>query len=79
MNRPALTIRAIPVPREGAERAFDAALDLLAEALAEQIIADARAEVAGRLGVSPDAIDRERGGLHEELRAEADPTRWGAR
>jgi hypothetical protein len=79
VNRPALTIRAIPVPREGAERSFHAAIDILAEALAQQIIADARAEVAARLGVAPDAIDREHGGLQDELRVEADPTRRGAR
>lgn len=83
MTAPTLTFRVIPVPvpPEEAERAVSNALDLLAGALADKFIADARAEVAARLGVAPDTIDRERGGLHDELRAVADPTprRRGAR
>jgi hypothetical protein len=41
--------------------AADLALDLLASALADLLIAEARAEVASELGVSPGSIDREQG------------------
>ncbi len=61
--KPRLTIRAIPVPRDDAERSFSAALDLLAEGLAALVIEEARAEVAARLGVAPESIDRETGRL----------------
>lgn len=47
------------MPREDAEQSFAAALDLLAEGLAQLVIEDARAEVAARLGVAPEQIDRE--------------------
>jgi len=43
-----------------AERSFHRAIDLLADALAEQIIAQARIDVAVNLGRCPNGIDRDR-------------------
>ncbi len=72
--KPRITFRAIPVPREDAERRFRHACALLAEGLADLFIADARAEVAAELGLQPDGIDREGGRLSEEVeRIEAAP------
>lgn len=48
-------------PDPQAAEAADQALDLLAGALADLLIADARAEVAAELGVAESSIDRERG------------------
>lgn len=56
-----LTIEVTTVPTADYDRLLDEALDALADALAERFIANARAQVAARLGVSPDSIDRERG------------------
>ena len=64
-----LTIRAIFVPREDAERSMKCAIGLLADALAELAISEARAEVAASLGVNPEQIDREQGRLAEEAEA----------
>lgn len=64
--KPNLTIRAIAVPAEDARRSFRHAIGLLADALADAAIAEARAQVAAELGAAPDAIDRERGRLAEE-------------
>ena len=64
--KPKLTIRAIPVASEDARRSFGHAIGLLAEALANQAIAEAREQVASELGATPDGIDRERGRLTEE-------------
>ena len=44
-----------------AAEAADRALDLLASALADLLITEARAEVAAELGLDEAAIDRERG------------------
>ena len=74
-----LTIVAVPVPRDDAERDFDHALDLLAEGLAALVIEEARAEVAARLGVAPESIDREHRGFEDDLRRLADPVAGGAR
>ncbi len=67
MKKSRLTFRAIPVPREDAERRFRHACALLAEGLADLFIAEARAEVAADLGVDPERIDREDGRLSEEV------------
>ena len=56
-----LTTYAVQRPDEEAVEAADLALDLLASALADLLIAEARAEVASELGVSPGSIDREQG------------------
>ena len=74
-----LTIRAVPVPRRDAERSFSDALDLLAEGLASVVIEEARAEVAARLGVAPESIDREQHGLDDALRRLSDPLAGVAR
>lgn len=57
---PRLRVVVTPIPTEDAQRAWDEALDAFAEAMADRLIAQARAEVAAELGVDPDAIDRER-------------------
>lgn len=74
-----LTLRAIRVPRRDAERAFDTALDLLAEGLATVVIDESRAEVAARMGVAPESIDREQHDLDAVLRRVADPLAGGNR
>ena len=48
-------------PDEDAAAAADRALDLLAGALADLLIDEARAEVAGEIGLDESSIDRERG------------------
>ena len=55
-----LKVRVLPIPTEDALRAWDEALDAFAEAMADRLIANARAEVAAELGLDPDAIDLER-------------------
>ena len=68
--KPEWKVQLVPIPRAEATRAFDQILDLLADALAEQLIADARAEVAVKLGKDPRSIDREHS--RETSRAVAD-------
>ncbi len=65
-RRPQLTARIVLVPHPLADEHRRAALQLLGRALADQVIATARAEVAARLGVSPETIDREHGQLAED-------------
>ena len=72
MSRPRrqpLTARVLPVPDPSADQALDHVFDLLADALADLAIAEARADVAGRLGVAAEHIDREAGRLDEADRA----------
>ncbi len=59
----ARTLQSYAVLRQDDEaaEAADRALDLLAGALADLLIAEARAEVAAELGLDESAIDRERG------------------
>lgn len=59
-KHPRLRVLVKPIPTEDALRAEDEALDAFAEAMADRLIANARAEVAAELGLDPDAIDRER-------------------
>ena len=66
-----VTLRPVIVlePDPDAHRAWDRALDLLADAIAEQLIAEARAEVARELGLDEGALERERESLTETARA----------
>ena len=57
--KPRLRIEVVPVPTEDAHRALEGCLNVLADALAERLIAKARAAVAAELGVGEDGIDRE--------------------
>ncbi len=59
----ARTLQSYAVLRQDDEaaEAADRALDLLAGALADLLIAEARAEVAAELGLDESAIDRELG------------------
>jgi hypothetical protein len=68
-HRHTLTARVVPVVDPDADAAFDAVLDLLADALADLAIRDARAEVAARLGVAPESIDREPAALDADDRS----------
>ena len=52
---------AVHRPDAEAAKAADLALDLLAGALADLLIAEARDQVAAELGVGPASIDREHG------------------
>lgn len=49
----------MPLPRPEDAGGMKAILDLLADALAERCIVQARAEVAAKLGVAPESLDRE--------------------
>ena len=72
MSRPkrhALTVRVVAVHDPDADTTFDRVLDLLADAIADIAIQDARAEVASRLGVTPQRIDRETGALARDDQA----------
>lgn len=69
VRREPLTVSVVLVPSEdGAERR-ERFLRLVGEALADVVIAEARAEVAARLGVEASAIDREARQLDEDARA----------
>jgi hypothetical protein len=57
--RPTLTVRVVYVADPDAHAARERSLDILADALADLAIAEARAEVAQRLGKSEETIDRE--------------------
>lgn len=72
MSRPRrqpLTVRVVHVPDPDADASFDRVLDLLADAIADLAIAEARAEVASRLGVDADRINREQSDLDRSDRA----------
>ncbi len=68
--KPEWKVELVPVPRAEAEEAFERILDLFADAIADKLIAEARAEVAAELGKDPRAIDREHS--RETRRAVAD-------
>ena len=57
-----LQFKVVPVPisAEEARRAEQGFLNVLADALADRLIAKARAEIAAELGVDEDSIDCER-------------------
>ena len=46
-------------PDPEAQRSYDAALDLIADAIAEQLINEARAEIAAELGLDAGSMHRE--------------------
>ena len=54
-----LPIEITTTPSEEVERNFSKMLDTLAEALADQFIAQARTEVAAKLGVAEDKLHRQ--------------------
>jgi hypothetical protein len=56
-----LRIEVVPAPTPDAQRELDACLDVLAEALADRLIDQARAAIAQELGVDEARIDREAG------------------
>jgi hypothetical protein len=55
-----------------AKETFDRVLDLLADAIADLAIAEARAEVAARLGITPEELRDRREPPHLRLRDELD-------
>ncbi len=59
--KPRLRIEVVPLPTPNAQRELDACLDVLADALADRLIAQARADIAQELGVDEARIDREAG------------------
>lgn len=66
-RHPNLTIVAVPHPVEDYYEQLDAALDILADALAEKFIEQARREVAAELGIDPDQLPRRGIGTAAEL------------
>ena len=54
-----LPIEITSTPSEEVERNFSNMLDALAEALADQFIAQARTEVAAKLGMAEDKLHRQ--------------------
>lgn len=72
MSRPhrhTLNVRVVHVADAQAAASFDRVLDLLADAIADLAIVEARQEVAGRLGLDADRIDRKRRDLDPEARS----------
>ena len=67
--KPHLMLDVIRQPHPDAGREADQALDDLAEGLADQLIAQARQEVARACGVAEDVIDREHDRIVESARA----------
>lgn len=74
---PALRVIVRPIETEDAARLWNEAIDTLAEALADRLIAKARAEVAAELGLDEERIDRERGRVVVDA-DEQDPTTLGS-
>jgi hypothetical protein len=66
--KPQLELEVIYEPHPDAERAIAEVLEIVAEEFVKQLVAQARAEVASELGVSEESIDREHGGVADELR-----------
>lgn len=67
-----VTLRGVVIeePDPEAVAAWDAALDIIADAFADQLIAEARAEAAARLGVDEASIDHRRESLTRVAGAE---------
>jgi hypothetical protein len=64
-----LEFRVVRKPMADARQHRDAAVDVLADAIADHLIAESRAEVAQEHGVSEEAIDREHTRVAEAARA----------
>lgn len=62
--RKQLRVEIVGVPCPDYQRRKQECIRLIADVLADQLIAKARAEVAAELGLTEDAIDRER---HRDL------------
>lgn len=78
MSRPKrqpLTVRVVYVHDPHAKEEFDRVLDLLADAIADLAIAEARAEVAARLGITPEEVRDRREPPHLRLRDELEAER----
>ena len=67
--KPRLRIEVVPFPTPTAMADLDAALDVLADALADRFIRMAREQVAAELGVDAESINRE--GRREIIEARA--------
>lgn len=65
-RRTKLSARVVLVPHPDADAHRKAAIQLLARALADKVIAEARESLAAELGVSASSIDRERGLLADD-------------
>jgi len=59
--KPRLRPQLIARPHPDADREYDAALDLIADLIAERCVARARRELAAEMGVDEAQIDHERG------------------
>lgn len=59
--KPKLRVEVTARPHKDAEREYSAALDLIADLIAERCIARARRELAAEMGVDERSIDHERG------------------
>jgi hypothetical protein len=59
--KPKLRVEVVASPHPDADREYSAALDLIADLLAERCIARARSEIASEMGVDERSIDHERG------------------
>jgi len=59
--KPKLQPEVIACPHPDADREFSAALDLIADLIADRCIARARREIAAEIGVNEEQIDWERG------------------
>jgi|MDTD01.3.fsa_nt_gb hypothetical protein len=57
--KPRLRIEVVPFPTPTAQADLDAALDVLADALADRFIRMAREQIAAEIGVEAESIDRE--------------------
>ena len=66
--KPKLRVEIAARPHRDADREYSAALDLIADLIAERCIARARSEIAAEMGVDERTIDHERG--HDAMGAE---------
>lgn len=69
MKKQPLFVEVVHVPREDAQRRWDTALDIIADAFAERILEKARAEAAAELGLTPGEVAPEPNRIAEIARA----------